>query len=80
MALEVAINAGGRMSLPADVRKRLGLDGAGKVYLEEIDGGVVLRTVPQIVTHAQAIARKYAAAPGATLAEFMAARAADSGE
>lgn len=80
MAVEVAINASGRMSLPADVRKRLGIEGAGKIYLEEIDGGVVLRTVPQLVANAQAVAARYAGAAGLSLADFLATRVVESGE
>ena len=45
------------MSLPADMRKRLGLTGGGAIYVEETDDGIVLRTVAQAVARAQAISR-----------------------
>jgi AbrB family looped-hinge helix DNA binding protein len=35
MTLQINITANGRMSLPADVRKRLGLTGGGAVYLDD---------------------------------------------
>jgi AbrB family looped-hinge helix DNA binding protein len=66
------------MSLPADVRKRLGLAQGGMVYVEETEGGVVLRTVPQIV--AQALAKQYADMPGSSVADFLAGRGNESGE
>ena len=80
MTLQVAITASGRMSLPADIRKRLGLAQGGMMYVEETDGGVMLRTVPQIVAHAQALARQYADTPGSSVADFIAGRVNESGE
>ena len=74
MVLRVAVMASGRMSLPANVRKRLGLAKGGMVYVEETEGGVVLRTVPQIVAHSQALAQPYAGALGLSLTDFIAAR------
>ena len=49
MRSQVYITSNGRMILPVDVRKRLGL--------EETDGEVVLRTVSQAVVRAQAMSR-----------------------
>ncbi len=48
MTLQVNITANGRMSLPAAIRKRLGLEGGGAVLLEETDEGVVLGSVARI--------------------------------
>lgn len=80
MTIQVNITPNGRMSLPADIRKRLGLAGGGSVYLDVTADGVVLRTVPQIVAQAQALARQYRDAPGGSVDEFLADRAAESGE
>lgn len=80
MSLQVNITPNGRMSLPAGIRKRLGLENGGAVLIEETDDGVVLRTVDQAVARAQAIARKYASHPDASVDAFLAARRADSGE
>lgn len=80
MTLQVNITANGRMSLPADIRKRLGLEGGGAVLVEETDDGVILRTVDQAVARAQAIARRYTAHPDASVDAFLAARRGDSGE
>ena len=71
---------GGRRP-PADIRKRLGLEGGGSVLVEETDDGVVLRTVSQAVARAQAIARKYTEGnPDASVEAFLAGRRAESGE
>jgi AbrB family looped-hinge helix DNA binding protein len=77
--LNVAPN--GRVVLPADVRKRLGLSEGGDLLMEETPDGLVLRTVAQAVSHAQAIALRYTANnPEASVDAFLAQRRADSGE
>lgn len=80
MTLQVMITPNGRMSLPAAIRKRLGLEGGGAVLVEETADGVVLRTVEQAVARAQAIAKRYADRPGTSVDDFIASRQADSGE
>lgn len=81
MTIQVNITPNGRMSLPADIRKRLGLVGGGAVYLDETDDGVVLRTAHQAVARAQALARKYTGDnPDASVAAFLSRRREDSGE
>lgn len=80
MTLQVNITSNGRMSLPAGIRKRMGLESGGAVLLEETEDGVVLRTVTQAVARAQAIARKYTGHPDASVDAFLANRRTDSGE
>jgi AbrB family looped-hinge helix DNA binding protein len=75
MAVQVSITAKGRMSLPADIRKRLGLAGGGALLVEETEGGVILRTVAQSISYAQAIAKKYAGDnPAASVDAFLTRR------
>jgi AbrB family looped-hinge helix DNA binding protein len=77
--LNVAPN--GRVVLPADVRKRLGLSEGGDLLMEETPDGLVLRTVAQAVAHAQAIALRYTTNnPEASVDAFLAQRRGDSGE
>ncbi|KAJ8139240.1 hypothetical protein OY671_007547, partial [Metschnikowia pulcherrima] len=57
--VQVNITPNGRMSLPIDIRKRLGLENGGSVIVEETETGVVSRTVSQAVARAQAIAKRY---------------------
>lgn len=81
MTVQVTIAPNGRMSLPADIRKRLGLSGGGAVLVEETSDGVVLRTVAQAVARAQAMARQYSEGnPEASVDAFLAKRRAESGE
>lgn len=80
MSLQINIASNGRMSLPADIRKRLGLETGGSVILEETPNGVILRTVSQAVTRAQTIAKKFADHPDASVDAFLLNRRADSGE
>ncbi|WP_052117993.1 AbrB/MazE/SpoVT family DNA-binding domain-containing protein [Novosphingobium pentaromativorans] len=80
MTIQISITPSGRLSLPADIRKRLGLAGGGSLIVEETPDGVILRTVAQSVAHARAIARKYTAdRPDASVDTFLANRREDSG-
>ena len=81
MTIQVSITPNGRMSLPAEIRKRLGVAGGGALLVEETPDGVILRTVAQSIANAQAIARKYSAGnPDMSVDTFIANRKADSGE
>lgn len=81
MTVQITLTPNGRMSLPADIRKRLGLSGGGALLVEETPDGIVLRTVAQAIAHAQALARKYTAdEPQASVDAFLAGRRAESGE
>lgn len=81
MTLQVNITPNGRMSLPADLRKRLGLTNGGAVFLEETEDGVVLRTAAQAVARAQALAKQYTGSQADVGVEgFLARRREDSGE
>ena len=43
----VQVAGNGRMNLPADIRRALGLDGAGRVILTQDENGVLLTTANQ---------------------------------
>jgi AbrB family looped-hinge helix DNA binding protein len=80
MTVQVTVTASGRMSLPADIRKRLGLAGGGAVFVDETPQGVVLRTAAQVVAHARALAKQYDKVEGASVDDFLASRADESGQ
>lgn len=81
MTIPINITQNGRMSLPADIRKRMGLAGGDTVYLEETEDGVILRTAAQAVARAQALAKRYTGDnPDTSVAAFLADRSEDSGE
>ena len=79
MTLQLTIAPNGRMSLPADLRKRLGLAAGGSLLVEETPNGIVLRTVAQSIANAQALARTYTA-DTASVDDFLENRRAESGE
>jgi AbrB family looped-hinge helix DNA binding protein len=81
MTLQINITPNGRMSLPADVRKRLGLTDGGAIYLDETEDGVILRTANQAVARAQSLAKQYTGEnPDASVDAFLNRRREDSGE
>lgn len=81
MTAQVTITPNGRMILPAEIRKRLGLAGGGALIVEETEDGVILRTVAHSVAHAQALAHEDTAGNAeASVDAFLSNRRADSGK
>jgi AbrB family looped-hinge helix DNA binding protein len=81
MAYHLHVASNGRIVLPAEVRKRLGLSEGGDLLMEETPDGLVLRTVAHSVARAQAIARRYLQnRPDASVDAFLATRRTESGE
>ena len=81
MAYHLNVAPNGRLVLPAEIRKRLGLLKGGDLMVEETPDGLVLRTVAQSVAHAQAIARRYLAdRADVSVDAFLANRRTESGE
>jgi len=79
--VHVSITPSGRMSLPAEIRKRLGVASGGALLLEETPDGVILRTVAQSIARAQTVVRKFTAGnTNASVDAFLAQRKRDSGE
>ncbi|MDR0775670.1 MAG: AbrB/MazE/SpoVT family DNA-binding domain-containing protein [Azonexus sp.] len=83
--MHVSITPNGRMSLPAEIRKRLGVAHGGALLLEETPDGVILRTVAQSIARAQTMVKKFAAghasAPASVSVDaFLANRKKESGE
>lgn len=75
MLSRVKITPAGRLSLPADIRKRYGLSKGGEVLVEDRGTEIVLRTVGQTVAQAQALSRKLLAGKeNADLSSFLAGR------
>ena len=81
MSLVVAVSKTGRVSLPAAMRKRMGLAAGGAVLVDETDNGLVLQTLAQAIAKAQGLAEKHTANETETSVDaFLAGRRADSGE
>ena len=81
MTVQITITPNGRMTLPAEIRKRLGLTAGGALLIEEAADGVILRTVAQSIAHAQALAKKYTGdSIDASVDAFLSRRREESGE
>ncbi len=70
--------SGGRLQIPADVRKALGLKDGDSVTMEVIDGKLQVRPFRQVIAEIQARMREFLP-PGVSLAdELIADRRAES--
>ena len=75
------VSASGRISLPADFRKAVGLEAGGKVVVELDGNDIRIRTPHAAVARAQAIARHlFAGRPNVSVDDFLAHRREDWGE
>lgn len=81
MTSKALVTPAGRLSLPADMRKRHGLGKGGYVLVEDRGDAIVLRTPAQVVAHARELSRRMLAdVPDATVADFLEGRRADTGD
>lgn len=75
MTVHVKVAANGRMVLPIEVRRRLGLDDGGTLFVQDTPDGVVLRTAEQAIRRVQEELRRHAPADGRSMVdEFIAER------
>lgn len=58
MGMELKVAANGRVVIPIDVRRALGLEEGGSLWLEQTDSELVLRTRVQQMRAARALARE----------------------
>jgi AbrB family looped-hinge helix DNA binding protein len=69
----------GRVSLPAELRKKHGLAQGGEVIVEDTGDAIVLGTVDQVVARAQALSRRLVAGKtGVSVEDFLADRAREA--
>ncbi|WP_299654859.1 AbrB/MazE/SpoVT family DNA-binding domain-containing protein [uncultured Jannaschia sp.] len=74
---EVPVQENGRMILPLELRRRLGLDRGGRLVIEAGEAGIVLTTAQARRRRAQEIARKYTAdGDGSVVEQFIAEKRA----
>lgn len=75
MSAKAKITPAGRLSLPADIRKRHGLGKGGEVLIDDRGTEIVIRTISQAVARSQEISRKLLAGiEGASVDDFLADR------
>ncbi|MEP7349147.1 MAG: AbrB/MazE/SpoVT family DNA-binding domain-containing protein [Sphingorhabdus sp.] len=79
MGIEINVAANGRMSIPADVRKRLGLENGGKLNLQMDEFGVTLTTFKQRLAKARTYYAEISKGhPPIDIDEFIAEKRADA--
>lgn len=78
-AVKARVMPDGRVSLPAELRRKHGLAQGGEVIVEDAGDAIVLRTLDQVVSRAQALSRKLVAGKrGTTVDDFLAERAREA--
>ena len=81
MFVHLRVGRDGRVVLPANLRRRMGVKPGDLLIAEERPHGLIVRTVAQSVARAQAIVRRSTAdKPESSVDAFLAQRRADSGE
>jgi AbrB family looped-hinge helix DNA binding protein len=74
----INVSPTGRLYLPAEVRRALGLKGPGQVVITIDDGEVRLSTMAQALERARALARPYAPKDRLASEELIAERRAEA--
>ena len=65
----------GRLSLPAELRRAVGLERGGPVRIEVIDGAIRIRTMKEVRDRIRVLARESGLADKASVADFLGWRA-----
>ncbi len=65
----------GRLSLPAELRRAVGLERGGPVRIEVIDGAIRIRTMKEVKDRIRAMAHESGLAGKASVADFLRQRA-----
>ena len=65
----------GRLSLPAEIRREVGLERGGAVRIELVDGTIRIRTMKAVKDRVRELARASGLAEKASVADFLAYRA-----
>jgi AbrB family looped-hinge helix DNA binding protein len=79
MGIQVKVSPSGRLSIPADVRKLLGLEKGGTLMLNLDEFGITLTNFQQRVAKAQALYREYSKGkPQTSVHERLAEKRADA--
>lgn len=75
---QVEIARDGRLVIPSDMRRELGLEDGGKVIVELKDGSIVIDTVSSRIRRLQALVRRFDKGSGSVVDEFIAEKKAEA--
>ncbi len=70
--------SGGRLQIPAEIRKELGLHDGDQVTLKVVDGELRVRSVREAIRRAQEMVRKYVPEGVSLVDELIAERRAEA--
>ncbi|GJD35547.1 AbrB/MazE/SpoVT family DNA-binding domain-containing protein [Methylobacterium aerolatum] len=70
----------GVMSLPADIRRLLGLSGAGRIVLTQDETGIHLTTAEHTLQRVRALAAPFRRRSGSVVDDFIAERRSEAAE
>lgn len=76
-ALRARVSESGRLSLPAEMRREIGLEKGGPVRIDLVDGTIRIRTLREIRDHVRAVARETGLSERASVADFLSHRLAE---
>lgn len=65
------VSEAGRLSLPAELRRAVGLERGGPVRIELVDGAIRIRTMKEVKDRIRALARESGLADKASVADFL---------
>lgn len=77
VSLRGHVSEAGRLSLPAEMRRAVGLERGGPVRIELVDGAIRIRTMKEVKDRIRALARDSGLADKASVADFLGWRAAE---
>lgn len=69
------VSASGRLSLPAEVRREVGLEKGGPVRIDLVDGAIRIRTMSDVKARVRALARSTGLTDKASVSDFLGWRA-----
>jgi bifunctional DNA-binding transcriptional regulator/antitoxin component of YhaV-PrlF toxin-antitoxin module len=69
------VSSSGRLSLPAEVRREVGLENGGPVRIDLIDGSIRIRTMSEVKDRIRALARSTGLTDKASVSDFLGWRA-----
>ena len=74
----IPVAENGRMNLPADVRRRMGLKGAGRITIEEFEDHFEIRSFEQRMKQIDELMKPYRRPGRSVVDEFIADRRAEN--
>jgi antitoxin PrlF len=71
MGVVARVTEGGKMNIPAQIRRQIGLENGGSVMISVVDGEVRMRALKDVLSHLQADAQRVFAGSGETVDAFL---------